>query len=181
MIDSCLSSGVRRAAPPAPGPMTEPESLTARGGGSGEGRTVPVLLILFKRLVSSEALRGGGGPRMTSGWGLSNAGRCGNPRPGLGPSRRWLWAPGPRAAREGPLPWEPGGATKERRAGGEHRARQRERAPAQGGLRRGRRRSAEAAAFSAAAPGVAMATRALAIPSDIKMPPPHRLGGRNGR
>lgn len=93
---------------------------------------------------------------------------------------------GPLAGGSGPLdlgqlgqgrcPGNRGGATKERRAGGENRARQRERAPAQGGLRRGRRRPAEAAAFSSAAPGVAMATRALAIPSDIKMPPPHRPG-----
>lgn len=46
-----------------------------------------------------------------------------------------------------------------------------------GGLPRGRRRRAQAAAFSSAAPAVAMATRALAIPSDIKMPPPARSWG----
>lgn len=115
----------------------------------------------LKRLVSSEALKS---PRLAKG-------------------RVWT-GPVPPGPLPHPIPAAGGwGARRQRRGGGgkrrglgrrwgrRRRARQREAAEPRVGCGGGGG-PAEAAAFSSAAPLVAMATRALAIPSDIDRPPP---------
>lgn len=111
-----------------------------------------------------------------------------NPRPSLGPSSQpGFWVPpGVHNLRawEGLQLWEQGrwgnkGKEGEGR-GRENQGSERDKEnlyPLRVGCGGGGGAWAEAAAFSSTAPVVAMATRALAIPSDIKKPPPARSGG----